>query len=43
MDEARLYSRELLQVTNNGQASERPEIAQANTFLKGAKEPVHAR
>jgi hypothetical protein len=43
MDEARLYSRELLQVTNNGQASERPEIAQAHTFLKGAKEPVHAR
>ena len=43
MDEARLYSLELLQVTNNGQASERPEIAQAHTFLEGAKEPVHAR
>jgi hypothetical protein len=43
MDDARFYNRELLQVTNNGQASERPEIAQAHAFLKGAKEPVHVR
>ena len=43
MDDARFYYRELLQVTNNGQASERPEIAQAHAFLKGAKEPVHVR
>jgi tetratricopeptide (TPR) repeat protein len=42
MDDARFYYRELLQVTNNGLASERPEIVQAHTFLKGAKEPVQA-
>jgi hypothetical protein len=41
MGDARLYYRELLQVTNDGLASERPEIAQAHAFLKGAKETVH--
>jgi hypothetical protein len=42
-DEARFYYHELFQVTNNGLASERPEIAQAHAFLKQAKDPVQVR